>query len=203
MIVQEYNLFPTAITVIKGFLTIPQSHGIQDFILSRKIDTQTSHSALKGNINTTFDTDIVDILPYIESSVPGCERVVKALDIHIKNYADRTGYWYGEYRLHSWYTIQQKYSILSRHPHPGACFSGVMFINVDKDSSPLVFDTPNPYTIYDNYNKLTEFVHSNYTIIPEVGDLVIFPSWLYHGSGDKFNMTDNRTIISFNVSNKF
>lgn len=201
MIVQEYNLFPTAVTVIKSFINPQQSHSIQELILSHKIDTLPTHNALRGNINTTYDTSTGDIFPFIESSVPGCERVVENLNIHIKNYANRTGYNYDNCRLHSWYTVQQKYSILSRHPHPGACFSGVMFINVDKDSSPLVFDTPNPYTIYDNYNKLTEFVHCNYTIIPEVGDLVIFPPWLHHGSGDKFNMTDNRSIISFNVLN--
>jgi uncharacterized protein (TIGR02466 family) len=203
MIVQEYNLFPTAITIVKEFLNTQQCIGIQDFILSHKIDTHSSHSALKGNINTTFDTETMDVFPYIEKNVSECNSIVERLSVHINTYANRTGYGYGNYRLHSWYTVQQKYSILSRHPHPGACFSGVVFINVDKDSSPLVFDTPNPYTIYENYSKLTEFVHSNYTIVPEIGDLVIFPSWLYHGSGDKFNMTDNRTIISFNVSNKF
>jgi hypothetical protein len=202
MQVQEFNLFPTAVNIVKSFLSIDQCRSIHDFILASDIDTLKTHSALKGNIGTTFDTDIPDIFPYITSSVKGCEDVSVALDKQLKNYATRTGYQYSSPRIHSWFTVQQKYSILSRHPHPGACFSGVVYINVDKDSSPLTFDTPNPYTIYDNYTKLTEHVYSNYTVVPEPGDLIIFPSWLHHGSGDKFNMTENRTIISFNVSNK-
>lgn len=200
MHIQEYNLFPTAVTVVKNFFTEQQCKQIFNFILESDIYTATTHNALRGNINTTYNTGIINILPNIKNNVPGCEDIIEKLEDQLKHYAERTGYLYYEPVVQSWYTIQQKYSTLSRHPHPNSCFSGVIFINVDINSSPLVFDTPNPYTIHEKYNKLTEFVFDNFTFIPDVGDLIIFPSWLYHGSGNKLNMTENRTIISFNVT---
>jgi hypothetical protein len=200
MRIQEYNLFPTAVTVVKNFFTEQQCNQIFNFILKSNICTSTTHNALRGNINTTYNTNIINIFPNIKNSVPGCEDIVEKLNSQFKHYCERTGYVYHEPVVQSWYTIQQKYSALSRHPHPNSCFSGVIFINVDINSSPLVFDTPNPYTIHEKYDKLTEFVFDNFTVIPEIGDLIIFPSWLYHGSGNNLNMTENRTIISFNVT---
>ena len=74
----------------------------------------------------------------------------------------------------------------------------MLYLNTSKDSNNLIFKNPNPYSKIDAPVKGTDF---NFTIneIPVGnGRLVMFPSWLEHGSNYNINKTQGRTMISFN-----
>jgi uncharacterized protein (TIGR02466 family) len=85
--------------------------------------------------------------------------------------------------------------------HANSILSGSLYINVDNESSKLYFDNPNQFIKYFEYNyqELTDYNFEYFYITPKVGDLVIFPSWLTHGSNGEQNNTENRTVISFNT----
>jgi len=105
----------------------------------------------------------------------------------------------------AWFNIQNKESSLNLHCHPGSILSGALYINIDPDSSPICFENPNTFA-YFNHHPNTEgedagtsqFNLQYYYIKPKPGDLILFPSWLKHGSGDIINNTNDRTVISFN-----
>lgn len=100
----------------------------------------------------------------------------------------------------SWFSVQQPGSKLNQHNHPGSMVSGVIYVNVDEDSSQLFFDNPNEILHYTWWKGVgwTDYNCEYSTIEPKNGDLIMFPSWLKHGSMDQENKTKDRTIISFN-----
>ena len=46
--------------------------------------------------------------------------------------------------------------------------------------------------------NVTEYSSQNVKFMPTVGDLILFPSWLEHGS-DKKNQSKERIVLSFNT----
>jgi uncharacterized protein (TIGR02466 family) len=88
--------------------------------------------------------------------------------------------------------------------HCRSILSAALYLNVDEDSSTINFENPNPHISYaydKNLSRNSEYLFEYYCVIPEPGDLIIFPSWLKHGSMYKENKTVNRTCISFNTIN--
>ena len=70
------------------------------------------------------------------------------------------------------------------------------------DSSTINFENPNPHISYaygGDETRNSEYLFEYYYLIPQPGDLIIFPSWLKHGSMYQKNGTVNRTCISFNT----
>ena len=87
----------------------------------------------------------------------------------------------------SWCNIQGKDSTLDFHNHPNSVVSGIIFLKVDENSSKLVFQNP---------TSLTKEIHQ---ITPKTGLLVMWPSYLRHGSGDSINKSAERIVLSFNT----
>jgi uncharacterized protein (TIGR02466 family) len=74
----------------------------------------------------------------------------------------------------------------------------VLYLKVDENSSKIYFYNPNPYNIL---LKKKEHNLNNYEYVffqPKTGDLILFPSWLQHGSHSDENMSDERIALSFN-----
>ena len=93
--------------------------------------------------------------------------------------------------LNSWFNIQQPGSILKQHIHEQSTLSGAIYVNVGEGSK-LVFENPNPLAIY------TRIGDGVFEIPVSNGDIVIFPSWMRHGSFYQENQIADRTVISFN-----
>jgi len=68
------------------------------------------------------------------------------------------------------------------HQHLPNLLSFCLYLNVDENSSPIIFRD----------------VDDEYVIQPDIGDIVIFPSWLLH-SVPKHNEKTNRVVISGNL----
>ena len=113
----------------------------------------------------------------------------------------------------SWFTITDIGGMTKEHDHPNSIISGSFYINVDEDSSPITFQNPNfssfcLSSVVDDLsairsgkrpNFLSPYTYRDYTFLPEKGDLILFPSWVRHGSSYVPNQTVDRTIISFNT----
>ena len=102
------------------------------------------------------------------------ERIIKEIPIRNQRMAE------------SWVTIQKEDSKLKWHKHPNSVISGILYLKVDDDSSKLVFQNP------------TSMEGEVKEIKPKPGLLLMWPSFLMHGSGDTINKSKERIIIGFN-----
>ena len=88
----------------------------------------------------------------------------------------------------SWINIQGEDSTLKCHNHPGSIISGIVVLKADEHSSKLVFK--NPSTEETKEMTLT------------TGLMLMWPSYLMHGSGDSINKSKDRAVLSFNTWGK-
>lgn len=196
----HFNLFPTLITYTKNFLTKEQCGDIMKYIISESHNSKP-HTAMAGDSvsNHDIDTD-KKFLTQISTQVNGCENILNDIQTKITEYSKITGLGYEGIELrNSWFNIQQKNSKLKTHTHPLSTISGGLYINVDENSSPIYFYNPVDYVIYSATNNNTNYNYQWFRFKPEIGDFIVFPSWLLHGSDDEPNQTDNRIVISFNA----
>lgn len=104
-----------------------------------------------------------------------------------------------------WININPINSFNRPHLHPGAIFSGVYYIDCNIDSGKLVFKHPSIAQQYSLDEEIiesyTEFNAATWSVLPEIGKLIIFPAWLEHyvepNASDK-----ERVSIAFNVNIK-
>ena len=104
-------------------------------------------------------------------------------------------------------TIQEMWAIINKndnfnvlHSHPNCYLSAAYYVRKPKNSGDITFFDPKEAKTYrfPKIEKYNEYSAETITIKPEEGDLVIFPSYLYHAVGE--NLSDeNRVVISFNV----
>lgn len=125
-------------------------------------------------------------------------KLKKLITIKIKEYENQLGL-YNSKLDNSWVNFQYEKSKLKKHTHPNSQVSGVLYLKVDDKSSPIYFYNPNPYNVIlkkkeHNINNF-EFMY----FYPKVGDLILFPSWLSHGSHEEESLSEERIALSFNT----
>ncbi len=106
--------------------------------------------------------------------------------------------------LNSWVNISGKHAYNSKHTHPGAHLSGVVWVKIPPNSGRLEFEAPFSFTRekeFENYNEKVKERYNVYPMIyynPQPGMMVIFPSDLEHEvMSNKSN--EDRISISFNL----
>jgi uncharacterized protein (TIGR02466 family) len=183
------KVFPTLIKYVSSFLNKKECNEVINLTLNKKL---SSHLSLVGEAKSTHGLNS-NILYNINSNI------IKKIQNKIDEYAID----YGVRKLkldNSWVNIQNKNSVLNKHSHPDSIISGALYLKVDKDSSKIYFYNPNTYLTFVNVFKQTEFSCENYYFTPKIGDLLLFPSWLIHGSNDEENNSTERIVLSFNTS---
>ena len=100
-----------------------------------------------------------------------------------------------------WAIINKKGTFNQAHNHPGSYLSAAYYVKAPKDCGNIHFYEPNEVKKFHRppIEKLTELSSSGFSIKPEEGNLLIFPSYLYHDVGKSLS-EDDRIVISFNVS---
>jgi uncharacterized protein (TIGR02466 family) len=154
------------------------------------------HPALTGDALSGYTTGPTNFLQDA-ATLPGCSKILTNLYECINDYTTNANF--PTCRIsNSWFNIQKPDSSLQRHFHCGgpssSLLSGALYINVDENSSPITFENPNPYITLIGTSRND----NTHTFRPNVGDLILFPSWLYHFSNE-INKTKNRIVISFNT----
>ena len=189
MKIEFFHLFPTLVIAINNFISEEER-----LILLKEINNleHHDHGALDNNSKSTFTPDNL-LIDNLNDHV----NLRRRIDLALNEYAQQYGI--ADLRLtNSWSNQQTIGSTLKGHRHPNSKVSGALYINVDENSSKLVFHNPNPYIYIDDFNNQTDTNYRAYWIQPENCQLILFPSWLEHSSGDAINNTENRTVISFN-----
>jgi len=200
----KQDLFVISIHKLNNFLDNEICKTIFNFILLNKNKIGTLKDLGKGefrishfkNQDFSFFKEGDQIINFIdqELKIDLKNKIQEVVDVCAKDFG------FNNLKLlNSWTTIQDKDSVLLRHHHAPCKLSGVLYINVDKEGPPLSFYNPNSFIgIYDfdfyNYNTFYKF-----NIIPQIGDLILFPSYLNHDSNNENNKIENRVAISFNM----
>ena len=99
-----------------------------------------------------------------------------------------------------WAIINKKNSYNVKHNHQNCYLSSAYYIKKPKNSGDITFYDPKESKTYrfPEVEKHTNYSAESVTIKPEEGDLLIFPSYLYHDVG--VNLSDEeRIVVSFNI----
>jgi uncharacterized protein (TIGR02466 family) len=195
MNVMKYDMFPTLVVGFTDFITNEQRKDIVDYLTNEEF---VSHKALLSNKGTsTFHTG-QKLLESLENNVSSCKDLKSKIGRMIHDYSITSGFSFNEIG-NSWANIQNVGSVLDEHAHPLSVISGALYLNVDDLSSSLYFQNPNPYLDYTKTIEETQYSYHWTQIKPQNGLLLLFPSWLKHGSNGEMNQTEKRIVLSFNA----
>lgn len=102
----------------------------------------------------------------------------------------------------AWIIINRGSSHNAKHYHPESALSGVVYVNADENSGHIAFirgDLKQHYPI-NTYDS--ELFTEEVTFKPEIGKILIFPSWIYHyvnsnqGDGTRISIAFNTRQIN-------
>ena len=137
---------------------------------------------------------------------PSFQKLADALKLMIKNYRTRFANESCEFIKSfpkkiefssSWFVKMQKGGHLSSHIHEDGWISGAVYLSIPNENSSSNEGAIQLSTHGDNYPKM----HDNFpekTILPEVGDVIFFPSSVFHRT-IPFNSTKERICIAFDL----
>ena len=187
MDIRKFSLFPTLVLYFPQFINSKECNKIFKLLKTKKVDTHPSVIKGKSSHPLSINTNILS-----ETSLD--------LNTPLQEYSNQSGIKIANKITNSWFNIQDKESVLKEHTHPNSVLSGALFINVGEKASKLYFHNPNPFVYFINREEpANDYTYEYYYFPPKKGDLIIFPSWLRHGSNGQKNLYSNRTVISFNV----
>lgn len=185
-----FMLFATPVAVLEGFISEEERLALLDRVWENDL---APHEEFTGNsVSSHNRSSEISVNRFLPAEI--LDRLTRA----INNFSEH----YGAGRLkidNYWVNIQNRGSALNRHLHPGSMLSGVLYLNVSETASKLVFWNPNPHHMFTLFDKQTELNWGSYTLKPSNGTLMMWPSWLEHGSGVLDNEMDNRVSLSFNT----
>jgi uncharacterized protein (TIGR02466 family) len=194
MNVMKYDMFPTLVVGFTDFITNDQRNDIIDYLSNEEF---VGHKTLLSNKGkSTFHTD-QKLLESLEN-ISSCKDLKSKIGKMINDYALTSGFSFSEIQ-NSWANVQYPESVLDEHAHPLSSISGALYLNVDELSSSLYFQNPNPYLDYTKITEHTQYSYHWTEIKPQNGLLLLFPSWLKHGSNGQMNQTEKRIVLSFNA----
>jgi uncharacterized protein (TIGR02466 family) len=190
----DIKLFPTLVQLYREVLSPAQLGTIAAHCLSVEAG---QHGAFIGEASSSFAKDSY-LIEDLEKKYPGLQGLQNGLSKLISSYALEYGF-EGVKLTNSWFNIQRVGSVLKHHVHTDSKVSGALFIQADSQSSKLHLENPNPFLNYirpDNFNVYT-LEYAQFQAV--AGDLVLFPSWIKHGSGFEANQSSHRIVISLNA----
>lgn len=109
------------------------------------------------------------------------------------------------YFSNSWFVIMQNGCSSQRHNHVNSILSGVLYLDTPKNSGNIVFYKPEfhfnlfPPHLEFKYTKHNLINAGTFMITPSAGDLILFPSQIFH-KVELNNSEEKRTSIAFNVN---
>lgn len=185
------TIFTTSIYEKTNFLNKDEFEQLNSIIKQNQVYKQ--HSELIGDAvsshshdyENNFLNNCVNIKDKIQKEISVCSKIIGYDNLILTN---------------SWSNIQRKGSILNYHCHPNSMVSGVLFLKVDEFSSKIYFKNPNPIIYNLDFRERNYDNFETFSIVPQPGLLLMWPSWLMHGSNNEINNSGERVVISFNTS---
>ena len=189
----NFGLFPTPVLKCDNFLTTSE---VNDIFKILKNKTIFEHEVIVGGKSSHDPNGHENIIETLGLE----DRVQEKLNVYTNNLKIHE-----VSILSSWFNIQDIGSVLKLHMHTQSLLSAALYINVDEKSSPLYFYNPNSTSHYSfSMHGRTQvgFNMHHERLEPKNGEMIIFPSWLLHGSDNVQNETKDRTVISLNAGYK-
>lgn len=196
--IDVYQLFPTPVARIPAS---PENYdSVQSEIQSAiKIIEETNDSTsvsylYKGTKETEISKKTYD---FIEKY--NCKNLKARILEAAEEYMNCIG-WQGPRTIilkNSWINIADKDDQHGHHCHPGYSISGVYYYRVSEKQGSISFNNPNPAMMYCQFPQ-GRLCPATVDIVPDDGDILLFPSWLMHATR-KNNIHDKRISIAFNV----
>lgn len=179
-----YSLFPTA--VIRYNLGRSLTKREVSFINKQDTNPNALNKASKDNyvfrhpvlndLRTFCHTCVVD---YFEKIM--CPASDVTLDI-----------------TQAWINFTEKGEGHHHHKHPNSILSGVLYLEADVNQDQILFSTPVASSNMECHMETPNPYNSKTWWLPvETGDLLVFPSWLYHQV--PATKTEKRISLSFNT----
>jgi len=142
-------------------------------------------------------------------NLPGLENLKEFCQTAINTYAAEVCKVTDEFYItNSWATKNETSVEHYRHIHPNSIFSGVFYFQAEENASPMTVHYKSPifknFALEYHYSGYSIFNSNDWSFPVRTGTLIIFPSWLEHGSL-KNESTVPRQLIGFNsfVRGKF
>jgi len=194
-------IFPSLIYEDKpeGFLNI--KNGLIDYIYNLELKNP-SNGNRRSNIggwqsdNPKFYRDDPEFQPY-------CDWIISNLKQYTEFMNFKKPY---DFNLDSmWVNINRRFHFNISHHHPNSHLAGVLWIKTPRDCGEFTFESPNEFTEYQlcsiqNEDMIRKYLSCpGYTINPEEGKIIIFPSHLRHFVTENLSDQD-RISIAFNMT---
>jgi len=98
----------------------------------------------------------------------------------------------------SWANITDKGKKHHEHRHPNSIVSGVFYFQINKSLPPIEFRNKNNELYSFSIKKHNNFNAETFLLPLETGELILFPSTLYHGVPENVSTTP-RISLAFNT----
>ena len=192
-----HKLFPSPVFQFKVDNFENLNKQLCDYIYGLKKDDEKGIQ--KSNVNGWHSKNFKiekDNVPY---------NFVKAIHEHVKEViVDGYGWKYIPEKVgisEIWAIINKKGTFNQSHNHPGSYLSAAYYVKAPENCGNIHFYEPNEVKKFQTppVEKRTELSSTGFSIKPEEGNLLIFPSYLYHDVGKSLSDED-RVVVSFNVS---
>lgn len=197
MFTHKVDIFPSLVYVVTGVLNETQRKDIISY--ARTLDDR-SHGCIPENGISNHDINY-SFLDGVADNVLSCKFIKEQILERVNSYCDDIGYTHCRLS-NSWINFQYKDSVLMKHTHPESRVSGALYLNADDQSSKIYFYNPNPYIYFSSVTTRNEYNYEYKWFKPVSGDMILFPSWLSHGSNGEKNQTEERVVISFNTTGR-
>lgn len=101
-----------------------------------------------------------------------------------------------------WANVSKPQNRHALHPHANSYYSGVIYLETPGIPGNIGFKDPRPGSemLSPDYTENSMFKLRTIEVEPKKGRLVMFPSWLHHGTRPgHFNESESRIALSFNI----
>lgn len=174
------------------------------FIATEQLNLSNNNKLIESCIKK-IETDGNDNQCYINHNDSTKEEYVELFST-VQNVIDALSNHYQIHKLqirNAWVNVNSSKSITGAHNHSESVLSGVYYASAGAGSGNLEFISPVTASAYTfrpgSRTGMNRFNSDAWTVTPNTGKLIIFPSWLYHYV--RLNTDDaTRISIAFNAN---
>ena len=170
-------------------------------LTAKELDILDNIELQESNNNFSSNKHILE-LPGLEDLKSFCQTCIDTYATELCKVSDKF------YLTNSWTTLNKQGVDHPKHTHPNSIISGVFYFEADPSTAPATFHYKSPifkdFALEYHYTDYTIFNTNNWSFPVQTGTVLLFPSWLEHGSLAN-ELTTNRRLIGFNsfVKGKF
>jgi len=184
--IKEYDVFP--ITVSRVVLDLDHGAIASNAIeWIAKTDRYTTYH--DKQVNDQWFNQMPDRDKFVRSVYDSTNHLLKSTKRREFTNIDEMYLW-------AWVSKYDEHDQHGSHNHPRSLISGTYYPSADVTSAKLMFDNPWASCLMHDSIDMGCITHA---IQPKTGDMMLWPSWLFHRVPLQGNSTVPRIAISFNI----